>query len=66
MSQFELWENVQVLSKIGKSASETFQMIKQAYSEHGLDCSAVFMWHIVHTSFLESHSAGSEVEMGCT
>jgi hypothetical protein len=33
----------QVLPKI--SVSETFQMIKQAYSEEALGCSAVFKWH---------------------
>jgi hypothetical protein len=35
----------QVLQKkLGKSASETFQMIKQAYSEEALGRSAVFKW----------------------
>jgi hypothetical protein len=33
MSQFEQWENVKFCQKLGKSASEAFQMIKQAYGE---------------------------------
>jgi hypothetical protein len=34
----------QILPKISKSASETFQMIKQAYGEEALQRSAVFKW----------------------
>jgi hypothetical protein len=41
MSQFEQRENV----KLGKSANETFQMIKQAYGKEALGRSAVFKWH---------------------
>jgi hypothetical protein len=33
MSQFEQRENVKFCQKLGKSASETFHMIKQAYGE---------------------------------
>jgi hypothetical protein len=33
MSQFKQWANVMFCQKLGKSASETFQMIKQAYGE---------------------------------
>jgi hypothetical protein len=44
MSQFEQWENVKFCQKLGKSASETFHMIKQTYGE-ALGCSAVFKWH---------------------
>jgi hypothetical protein len=45
MSQFEQREDVKFCQKLGKSASETFQMIKQVYSEEALGCSAVFKWH---------------------
>jgi hypothetical protein len=45
MSQFEQRENVQFCQILGKSASETFQMIKQAYGEEALGHSAVFKWH---------------------
>jgi hypothetical protein len=31
--------------KLGKSATEMFQMIKEAYSEEALCRSAVFKWH---------------------
>jgi hypothetical protein len=33
MLQFEQWESVKFCQKLGKSTSETFHMIKQAYSE---------------------------------
>jgi hypothetical protein len=45
MSQFEQRENVKFCQKLGKSASKTFQMIKQAYTKETLGCSAVFKWH---------------------
>jgi hypothetical protein len=45
MSQFEQWENVKFCQKLGKSTSETFQMIERAYGEEALECSAVFKWH---------------------
>jgi hypothetical protein len=45
MAQFEQWANVKFCQKLGRSASETFQMIKQAYTEEALGCSAVFKWH---------------------
>jgi hypothetical protein len=45
MLQFEQWENVKFCQKIGKSTSETFQMIKQAYGEEALGSSTVFKWH---------------------
>jgi hypothetical protein len=45
MSQFDQWENVKYCQKLGKSASETFQMIKQRYGEEALGRSAVFKWH---------------------
>jgi hypothetical protein len=41
MSQFEQWENVKFYQNLGKSVSETFQMIKQAYGEEALGRSAV-------------------------
>jgi hypothetical protein len=41
MSQFEQQENVTFYKKLGKSASETFQMIKQVYSKEALGRSAV-------------------------
>jgi hypothetical protein len=44
MSQFEQQENVKFYQKLGKSASKTFQMIKQAHGE-ALGRSAVFKWH---------------------
>jgi hypothetical protein len=45
MSQFEQQEVVKFCQKLGKSASEMFQMKKQAYGEESLGCSAVFKWH---------------------
>jgi AraC-like DNA-binding protein len=45
MSQFEQRANVKFCQELGKSASETFQMTKQAYGEEALDHSAVFKWH---------------------
>jgi hypothetical protein len=45
MSQFEQQENVKFCQKLGKSSSETFQMVKQAYSKEALGRSAVFKWH---------------------
>jgi hypothetical protein len=45
MSLFEQQENVKFCQKLGKSASETFQIIKQAYGEETLGRSAVFKWH---------------------
>jgi hypothetical protein len=44
MSQFEQRENVKFCQKLGKSASEMFHMIKQAYGK-ALGSSAVFKWH---------------------
>jgi hypothetical protein len=44
MSQFEQRENVMFCQKLGKSASETFHMIKQAYGE-ALSRNAVCNWH---------------------
>jgi intein-encoded DNA endonuclease-like protein len=44
MSQFEQQENVKSCQKLGKTASETFHMIKQAYGET-LGRSAVLKWH---------------------
>jgi hypothetical protein len=44
MLQFEQWENVKFCRKLGKSASKTFQIIKQAYGE-ALGCSAAFKSH---------------------
>jgi hypothetical protein len=40
MLQFEQWENVSFCQKLGKSASETFQMIKQAHGKEALGRSA--------------------------
>jgi hypothetical protein len=45
MSQFEQRANIKFCQKLDKSASETFQMVKQAYSEEALGHSAVFKWH---------------------
>jgi hypothetical protein len=45
MSQFEQWENVEFCQKLGKSASRTFQMIKQEYCEEALVRNAVFKWY---------------------
>jgi hypothetical protein len=42
MSQFEQWEHVEFCQKLGRSTSETFQMIKQAYSEEALSHNAVY------------------------
>jgi hypothetical protein len=43
MSQSEQRENTKFCQKLGKSANETFHMIKQAYGE-ALGRSAVFKW----------------------
>jgi hypothetical protein len=49
MSQFKQRENVKFCQKLGKSASEMFQVIKQAYSEEALGRCAVFKWqNILH------------------
>jgi hypothetical protein len=45
MLQFGQRENVKFCQKLGRSASETFQMIKQAYSKEALGRSVVFKWH---------------------
>jgi transposase len=45
MSQVERQENVKFCQNLGESASETFQMLKQAYGEEALGRSAVFKWH---------------------
>jgi hypothetical protein len=45
MSQSEQREDVKLCQKLGKSASETFQMTKQAYGEDALASSAVFKKH---------------------
>jgi hypothetical protein len=45
MSQFEQWADVKFCQKLGKSASETFQMNKQAYGEEALGRSAMFKYH---------------------
>jgi hypothetical protein len=45
MSQFEQRENVKFCQKLGKSASKTFLMIKQAYGKEALGRSAMFKWH---------------------
>jgi hypothetical protein len=45
MSQFEQRANNKFCQKLGKSASEMFQMIKQVYSKEALGCCAVFKWH---------------------
>jgi hypothetical protein len=45
MLQFEQCANIKFCKKLGKSASETFQMFTQAHSEEALGRSAVFMWH---------------------
>jgi hypothetical protein len=42
MSLSEQWENVKFCQKLGKSASETFQMIKQACGKEALGRSALF------------------------
>jgi hypothetical protein len=45
MSQFEQRENVKFCQKLGKSASKTFHMIKQAYDKEVLGHSALFKLH---------------------
>jgi hypothetical protein len=45
MSKFGQWANIKFCQKLGKSASETFQMIKQADGKEALGRSAVFKWH---------------------
>jgi hypothetical protein len=42
--QFEELENVKFCQKLGKSASKTFQMIKQVYSREALGHRIVFKW----------------------
>jgi hypothetical protein len=31
--------------KLGKSATETLEMVRVAFGEHSLSCTAVFEWH---------------------
>jgi hypothetical protein len=45
MSQFEQRANINFCQKLGKSRSETFNMMKQVYGEEALGRSAVFKWH---------------------
>jgi hypothetical protein len=45
MSQFEQGANIKFCQKLGKSLSETVNMMKQVYGEEALGCSAVFKWH---------------------
>jgi hypothetical protein len=45
MSHFQQWENAKFYPNLGRSASETFQMIRQPYGEEVLGRSAVFKWH---------------------
>jgi hypothetical protein len=45
MSQSEQRKNVKCCQNLGKSASKTFQMIKQAYGEEALGRNAVLKWH---------------------
>jgi hypothetical protein len=45
MWQLEQWENIKFCQKLGKSPSETFNMMKQVYSEEALHRTAVFKWH---------------------
>jgi hypothetical protein len=42
MLQFGQWRNAKFCQKLGKSASETYQMINEAYGEEALGRSAVF------------------------
>jgi hypothetical protein len=51
MSQFEQWENIKFCQKLCKSPSETFQMIKLAYSKEALGRSSVFKWHKYSAQF---------------
>jgi hypothetical protein len=44
MTQFEQWENVNFCQKLGETASETFQMIKQEHNGEALSCNAAFKW----------------------
>ncbi|TSK72189.1 Zinc finger MYM-type protein 4 [Bagarius yarrelli] len=37
--------NIKLCVKTGKSASETFFLLQQAYGEHSMDESSVFEWH---------------------
>jgi hypothetical protein len=45
MSQFEQQATIKFCQKLGNSGNETFQMIKQEYSEETLGRSAVFKCH---------------------
>lgn len=45
MSQFEQRANIKFCQKLGKSPSETFNMIKQVYGDEAFGRSAVFKWH---------------------
>jgi hypothetical protein len=45
MSQCEQEENIKFCQKLSKPVTVTFQMIKQAYGEEALGCSAMFKWH---------------------
>jgi hypothetical protein len=45
MSQFEQRVNINFCPELGKSAIETFQMVKQTYGKQALESSVVFKWH---------------------
>jgi transposase len=37
--------NIKFCAELGKSASETLQMLTEAYSVHAMTISSVFEWH---------------------
>jgi hypothetical protein len=44
MTQFEQWANTKFCQKLGKSPTETFNMMKQVCGEEALGHSAMFKW----------------------
>jgi hypothetical protein len=70
MLQFEHWENFKFCQKLGKSASKTLQMIKQAYCEEAMGlvlclsgtnvlCRGETVWKMVSIPVSQERSARS-------
>ena len=45
MSQLEQRTNIMFCQKLGKTATETIQMMQQVYGDDALSRSVVFRWH---------------------
>jgi hypothetical protein len=45
MAKIEKCVNIKFCVKLGKSATETLEMLSEAFGEHSLSWTAVFEWH---------------------